>query len=116
MPTPTKAQLFGAVADEFGAQLDSSISRAVLVGDDPWDRTSRAIDACLDECIKSEIQRTLYIDGPAVGWDEWRQGSRRHTSEMLKAALRELAAGQLGSAEIDVLADRLVGAVGERHS
>ena len=62
-----KAALFYAVYAEIeGAMMQAVVRSMAEAEGDEWQRILTAIDTFLDLCTAPDIQRVLYVDGPAV--------------------------------------------------
>ena len=62
-----KADLFCAVYAEIESEMVHAIVQDMAEAEgDEWQRVLRAIDTFLDLCTAPDIQRVIYVDGPAV--------------------------------------------------
>ena len=110
----SKEELFAAVADEVGAELAAAVVDAMSLGEDGWARATLGLHAYLDLATRSDVQRILYVDGPSVGFQAWREGAWRHGGMFVQAALTDFLRGlDLGPAVIETLGAMLVGSLSE---
>ena len=62
-----KADLFYAVYTEIEGLMMQAVARSMAETEgDEWQRILTAIDTFLDLCTAPDIQRVIYVDGPAV--------------------------------------------------
>jgi AcrR family transcriptional regulator len=110
-----KEELFRAVVVQLSAETAASVKAAARAGDDPWDALVAGIDAFLDACATTEVQRILLVDGPAVlGWDVWRAIDADYGLGLLQDALeRAIEAGRLPPQPALPAAHVLLGALDE---
>lgn len=110
-----KEELFRAVVIQLSAETAGRVRAAARAIEDPWDALVGGIDAFLDACATTEVQRILLVDGPAVlGWDVWRAIDEDYGLGLLEDALgRAIDAGRLPPQPTRAAAHVLVGALDE---
>jgi AcrR family transcriptional regulator len=110
-----KEDLFQAVLVQISAETAQHVIRAAAATEDPWEALVLGVDAFLDACATTEVQRIMLVDGPSVlGWDVWRAADGNYALGLLEAALqRAIDAGRLIPQPARALAHVLLGAVDE---
>jgi AcrR family transcriptional regulator len=110
-----KEELFRAVLVQVSADTTQSVMRVAAAVEDPWEALMAGVDAFLDACVSTEVQRIMLVDGPSVlGWDVWRAADGDYALGLLEAALqRAIDAGKLIRQPPRALAHVLLGAVDE---
>jgi AcrR family transcriptional regulator len=110
-----KEELFRAVVVQISADTARRVRDAAQATDDPWNALIHGIDAFLDACALTEVQRIVLVDGPAVlGWDVWRTIDAEYGLGLLEGALqRAIDAGRLPPQPTRAAAHVLLGALDE---
>jgi AcrR family transcriptional regulator len=110
-----KEELFRAVVIQLSAETAGGVRAVARSIDDPWDALVGGIDAFLDACATTEVQRILLVDGPAVlGWDVWRAIDADYGLGLLEDALeRAIEADRLPPQPTRAAAHVLLGALDE---
>ncbi len=109
-----KEDLFRAVLIQVSAEtLRRVVGRAS--GEDPWEELVRGAEAFLDACATPEVQRIMFVDGPAVlGWDVWRAIGTDHGLGLLEQVVQAaMDAGKLLPGSARAVAQVLSGALDE---
>lgn len=109
-----KEDLFRAVLVRVSADtLKRVVTRAAA--DDPWEELVRGTEAFLDACASPEVQRIMFVDGPAVlGWDVWRAIDADHGLGLLEGVVQAaMDAGTLLPGSATAVAHVLSGALNE---
>ena len=110
-----KEELFRAVVVQLSAETAGRVRAEARAVQDPWDALVAGIDAFLDACATTEVQRILLVDGPAVlGWDVWRAIDADYGLGLLQDALeRAIEAGRMPPQPTRAAAHVLLGALDE---
>jgi AcrR family transcriptional regulator len=110
-----KEELFRAVVIQLSAETASRVRGLARAVEDPWDSLVAGIDAFLDACATTEVQRILLVDGPAVlGWDVWRAIDADYGLGLIEDSLaRAIEAGRLPPQPTRAAAHVLLGALDE---
>lgn len=109
-----KEDLFRAVLVQVSAEtLRRVVGRASAA--DPWEELVRGAEAFLDACGTPEVQRIMFVDGPAVlGWDVWRAIDTDHGLGLLEQVVQAaMDAGKLLPGSARAVAQVLSGALDE---
>lgn len=109
-----KQDLFRAVFDEQWAELTTSLRRAAVQVNDPWERLLTGIRIVLDACLAPRFRRIALEEAPAaLGWHAWREIESQR-AQMLRQPLSDLMlAGIITPQPLDVLARVVLAMVGE---
>jgi AcrR family transcriptional regulator len=110
-----KEELFRSVVIQLSAETAGRVRATARAIEDPWDALVGGIDAFLDSCATTEVQRILLVDGPAVlGWDVWRAIDADYGLGLLEDALqRAVDAERLPPQPTRAAAHVLLGALDE---
>jgi len=88
---PSKQDLFEAVFEDEERRLAARVATAQRAKRDPMASALAGISAMLDASVDAQVQRVLFLDGPAVlGWDRIRAIEQRHSLSLLSEAVAEL--------------------------
>lgn len=110
----SKAELFGAVAEEVFIEIADRTSAAAR-GEDPLERVRAGSQAWLEMALDPAVQRIALLDPPTVlGWTRWRALDERHTLGGLRAGFKRLEAeGRVPAGEGALFANMLLAALNE---
>lgn len=109
-----KREVFSAVATMVGTEVVTAVAADLSEEETAWDAATSAIDSFLVQCLRPDVQRILYIDGPSVGWQQWREGSRTLGVSLVESILVRLKKeGLIATRSVRSLAHLLVGALNE---
>ena len=110
-----KEALFAAVVEAVEAETTARVAAGAASAAGPLDELRVGCSAFLAECGDPEIERILLLDAPAVlGWDRWREISRRHALGLVIAVLEAgMEAGAIVRQPAAALAHLLIGALDE---
>jgi AcrR family transcriptional regulator len=110
---PTKTALFEAVFEHAHTELMSAAMEAAQDASDDLDELARGFDAFLGAVLRSDLQRILIIDGPAVlGVARYTELDERYAFAVIVEALRAAtAAGTLRVDEPETVTRLLLGAL-----
>jgi AcrR family transcriptional regulator len=113
-----KPGLFRAVMDAVAGELASGLiarqlARASATG--AWDQLREGFQVFLDACTRSDFQRIVLIDGPAVlGHDAWSDLVEQHGLGLLRTWLqRAIDDAQIDPLPVEPLARLLAALIGE---
>jgi AcrR family transcriptional regulator len=111
----SKAELFGAVAEEVFVEIADRTSAAARREDSPLERVRAGSQAWLEMALDPAIQRIALLDPPTVlGWSRWRELDERHTLGGLRAGFRNLEdEGRIPAGEGELFANMLLAALNE---
>jgi AcrR family transcriptional regulator len=115
-----KPGLFRAVMDAVAGELASGLiarqlARAADGATGAWDQLREGFQAFLDACTRSDFQRIVLIDGPAVlGHDAWSDLVEQHGLGLLRTWLqRAIDDAQIDPLPVEPLARLLAALIGE---
>ncbi len=109
----SKTELFQAVFEAVEDDLTKEVLTAALAETDPVQQLARGFDSFLDQCLRTEVQRIVMLEGPTVlGWDTWHELDERYAFGSLKAVLTGLAEqGRILPGAVEPWANLLLGAI-----
>jgi AcrR family transcriptional regulator len=112
---PSKAELFGAVAEEVFVEIADRTNAAAREGGNPLEAVRAGSQAWLEMALDPAVQRIALLDPPTVlGWARWRELDERHTLGGLRAGFRRLEAeGRIPPGEGELFANMLLAALNE---
>lgn len=86
-----KKGLFLAVFESIQEEVGDYVEAAAASSNDSWSQLINGCQAFLEGAIKSDNQRILLIEGPAVlGWDTFRQMDEKYSMNSLKEQLHSM--------------------------
>jgi AcrR family transcriptional regulator len=111
----SKTALFDAVLDQVVAEIAAEAADAARVHEDPVEGLRAGCGAWLRSALDPAVQQIALVDAPAVvGWARWRELDDQHILGGVRRSLQLIAErGGLPAAQVDVLANMLLAAVGE---
>ena len=106
---------FRAVVVQLSAETAGQVRAVARSIEGTWDALVAGIDAFLDACATTEVQRILLMDGPAVlGWDVWRAIDADYGLGLIQDALeRAIEADRMPPQPTLAAAHVLLGALDE---
>jgi AcrR family transcriptional regulator len=112
---PSKAELFGAVAEEVFVEIADRTGAAARLGENPLERVRAGSQAWLEMALDPAVQRIALLDPPTVlGWSRWRELDERHTLGGLRGGFRHLEdEGRIPAGQGEVFANMLLAALNE---
>jgi AcrR family transcriptional regulator len=112
---PSKAELFGAVAEEVFVEIADRTNAAARDGKNPLERVRAGSQAWLEMALDPAVQRIALLDPPTVlGWARWRELDERHTLGGLRGGFRHLEEdGRIPPGEGELFANMLLAALNE---
>jgi AcrR family transcriptional regulator len=112
---PSKAELFGAVAEEVFVAIANRTDAAARLGANPLERVRAGSQAWLEMALDPAVQRIALLDPPTVlGWSRWRELDERHTLGGLRDGFRHLEdEGRIPAGQGEVFANMLLAALNE---
>jgi AcrR family transcriptional regulator len=112
-----KSELFAAVFEAVEAEVSARIAAAAAAApvDDPVAVMRVGVSAWLDACAKSEVNRIVLLDAPAVlGWERWVEIGNRHNMGLVQALIAHaIDVGAIPAQPVAPLAHTLLGALRE---
>jgi AcrR family transcriptional regulator len=109
----SKTELFRAAFEAVEDDLTAEVMTVAATETDPVRMLATGFATFLDQCLRTEVQRIVMVEGPTVlGWDTWHELDERYAFGSLKAVLQLVAAeGRITDDEVDPWAHLLLGAV-----
>jgi AcrR family transcriptional regulator len=109
----SKTELFRAAFEAVEDDLTAEVMTAAAGETDAVRMLAKGFSTFLDQCLRTEVQRIVMIEGPTVlGWDTWQELDERYAFGSLKAVLLLAAEeGRITEGEVDSWAHLLLGAV-----
>jgi AcrR family transcriptional regulator len=110
-----KRALFRAVVEQLEEESVERIASSALEQPDPWQMQITALNAYLDGCLDSAVQRILLVDAPSVlGSEEWREIEAKYGLALVRMGLESvMQAGLIAEQPVEPLAHLMLGALAE---
>lgn len=110
-----KKGLFLAVFEEIQMEIGGNVEKEAAEYEDEWDQLLNGCRAFLEAALKSQNERILLIDGPAVlGWDTFREMDSKYSMNSLHEQLEMMQdKNLLKPIPLEVMTHCLSGAMNE---